>query len=1668
MFDFRLCRKVLTIACCWVAALSILLIAPAAFADNPNQPQGFGPERVFQQTSVMPDQVDLFSGRLSVTLPIGPFTLVYNNNVWRYSEVEEGGQIKIQAQPDRLQNSGIGWHLGWGELYPPSHWYNDTLGGQWLYVGADGTRHVFYGALHRNEDDGDGTVYYTRDNSYLRLKKIVAGSTWDIEFPDGTTRRFIKGGAGSPYRLVSAWDRYGSASDPDLTFTYSPDDKLRTVTDRYGRHHYVHLAGGKDLVDGNPLSWMIRVVTQVDVQGVGGQRSVYDFSYRNISLDVSCKNTSGAFGPRIRVPHLVRIDLPDGTAYEMEEAGTPSYINTCPAGIDDAPGSLTRMALPTGGVMRWTYQEYEFPPGHNWGPFNTSAGVATREAVNADTSVLGSWNFVTRDFGGTQSQDPEVWTDVVALPEGDCMRHYFSAIDYVSPSQGKGWEYGLPFVRSVEEQGRYLSSEVYASHNSSNMQCSGTKLRTNYVRFRHDPVPGVGTDPNNPTCQKNNSCSRLDEWYNLNRGIDATRTVFHDDSDRWTDTELSEFDGIGNFRRVVTTGNLWSSSANDERREVLTNYTRSPGTFPGGGYTHPAPSTPWILGVYDRIDATELDSDGETTSRVETVFDDSTGALECSRTLRTGLSRTVRDLVTTYDYDLRGNVTDVKSYGADHNPLPSTGGTDCGALTTNPAFWSHNEYDYDRLARTRPYEPNGTPGAFLTYDATIDPFSGVVTASRDTAGYETTYSFDAAGRLTTITPQDGAATSLTYTNAVGTTGATVREARSAGATIYRELEQVLDSFGRVAEERHTLPDGTWVARQMEHNARGWLLRGSEWDAPSVLTQYLEHDPFGRPGRIRPPEGSQHDVLLAYTGARQVTRSAPVQLSLGGAEVYTTRTRQFDRYGRVRKVLEPSGPGGSNVATSYLYDVGGRLTRITSSVAGVQQVRSYDYDNRGFLLSETHPEKGVSGNGSVTYSDYDTHGRFYEMQDGNHFLRYDYDALGRLQTVKDGNLKDLPLRSFTYDTGAGFGLGKLRQANAYNYLKVPATSQPFQVDVSQRFDYQGIGGGTSRKDTLYTTPSGSFTMRTNFTYDDDGGLVSINYPRCITANCSSTSIGSSPLVTAQYQRGWLTSIPGWVSSISYHPSGLWSQIDHSNGVSDVQVTDPFRSTRAQEIYTQGAVGQNWDSGVMSYDGNGNITQIGDQTFSYDPVDRVKEWDWSTAGISQHYNHGPFGNLLSRTGMSIDEDLTTFPIDAQTNRLTNATYDAAGNVLTWNGNTFAYDPFNRLINQAWMAYAYDAFGERAASFAGGDSAPYFHLRGLNNELLSTLYFNGTSTYQRNQDFVYAGDRLLGAIDGGNQRHYHLDHLGTQRLLTWQNGVSNFHALVLPYGEEFYASTLDNRLFTGHERDYSTNSDYMHARHYFSDMGRFLSVDPHRGNASDPLSLNRYSYVQGNPVKSFDPLGLFQYILPNGEVIVIHDSIDVYPDWPSDPTPRTVTTPDNTGNGGAPATPPLGAVDPYDDGGDEDEGMEMGGMDPENPLGIPGFSCGDTVFPVAGLAGNASFATLVDTALTVTASPNSITATERAGLGIRHNRPSGGGLALSGTAFFGVGMRRGEATGAGEGFSASIQLPYGLNLRMGARITPNGRAAFIGIGPGVGVGAAGGASFTHLLRNRCARKK
>jgi RHS repeat-associated protein len=113
-----------------------------------------------------------------------------------------------------------------------------------------------------------------------------------------------------------------------------------------------------------------------------------------------------------------------------------------------------------------------------------------------------------------------------------------------------------------------------------------------------------------------------------------------------------------------------------------------------------------------------------------------------------------------------------------------------------------------------------------------------------------------------------------------------------------------------------------------------------------------------------------------------------------------------------------------------------------------------------------------------------------------------------------------------------------------------------------------------------------------------------------------------------------------------------------------------------------------------------------------------------------------------------------------------------------------------------------------------------------------------------------------------YYHLDHLGSVRVITDEAGavVSQHH--YLPFGEERPGTidpSLNTRAFTGHERDADTGMDYMLARYYSSSLARFLSPDQGGDTQlANPQSWNKYVYTGNNPLNYVDPNGQFKILV------------------------------------------------------------------------------------------------------------------------------------------------------------------------------------------------------------------
>jgi RHS repeat-associated protein len=297
---------------------------------------------------------------------------------------------------------------------------------------------------------------------------------------------------------------------------------------------------------------------------------------------------------------------------------------------------------------------------------------------------------------------------------------------------------------------------------------------------------------------------------------------------------------------------------------------------------------------------------------------------------------------------------------------------------------------------------------------------------------------------------------------------------------------------------------------------------------------------------------------------------------------------------------------------------------------------------------------------------------------------------------------------------------------------------------------------------------------------------------------------------------------------------------------------------------------WDTGTYTYDGSGNIRSIGTtQIYTYDLYGRLA-YGKVQASRFQRFSYDRFGNLLNTT-TNTDTPPTPQTISGVSNRLSSggATYDAAGRMLTGTGVAFRYDG-DGMPTWSQMAAGsvtqtkvqiYSATDERIASlWIGPANGSDWTIRDAGGQVLRCLHKSTSGQWSWQEDYVYRDGQMLASEVATREKtlHYHLDHLGTPRLITGNGGTQVALHTYDPFGAEVTAAnqagTEPIKKFTGHERD-TANVDYMHARYYQNGWGRFLSVDPvidTEKALKEPQRWNRYAYVINNPLRYTDPDG------------------------------------------------------------------------------------------------------------------------------------------------------------------------------------------------------------------------
>jgi RHS repeat-associated protein len=256
-------------------------------------------------------------------------------------------------------------------------------------------------------------------------------------------------------------------------------------------------------------------------------------------------------------------------------------------------------------------------------------------------------------------------------------------------------------------------------------------------------------------------------------------------------------------------------------------------------------------------------------------------------------------------------------------------------------------------------------------------------------------------------------------------------------------------------------------------------------------------------------------------------------------------------------------------------------------------------------------------------------------------------------------------------------------------------------------------------------------------------------------------------------------------------------------------------------------------------------------------------WGLAMTYDRYGNRTAQSIFSGCVAPMTCPTNSVTIDATTNRITGSgySYDANGNMTQDGVNTLTYDAENHLISSSGpggsATYSYDGNGRRVEKAVSGGTTTVYIFSGAQ---VIAEYENGAAPASPTREYISSGSAPLAKIEGSSTIYYLRDHL-SNRVLMDANGNVVAAQGNYPFGELWYPTSgpLTKWEFTSYERDAESGNDYAMARYQVNRLGRFSSPDPLGGHASDPQSLNRFPYVESDPVNLTDPLGLGQVPCP-----------------------------------------------------------------------------------------------------------------------------------------------------------------------------------------------------------------
>ena len=1053
-----------------------------------------------------------------------------------------------------------------------------------------------------------------------------------------------------------------------------------------------------------------------------------------LAADGECLGGGGFYTP----PGYIYTD-PNGTQYTISATGglqsivdrsgngltiTPNGI-TSTTGLNvpfvrDAQGRITQITDPAGNVYLYQYDEngnlasvtypnlpqpstYTYDKNHYYlsgtdfrsNPLPAATYYAAGEMdASGNYSVAGKLASVIDAMGQTTSYTYNLATNT-------------TVITYPPDASGNAGKATMVY----DSNGDMLSSTDPLDHTTTNTYDINHNLLSTTDPLGHTTSYTYDANGNktSTTYPATETSTNTTSYTNYNQYSEPTSTTDED----------------GNTRTFTYDANYNPMSVTDSLGALMTTQFNSSGQLLSGAIGYDITQSPARASQFS-YDAngnliSKTDALGRTTSYTYNAL-----GQKISMTEPVPAGSSAAAATTAYTYDAFGNLlqtqaplgrTTSATYDANGNKITST---DARGNTTS--------YKYDALNRLIETDYSDGTKSTKTYD-----FRNNVVTETDQAGHVTLRQYDLAGRLISMTQADGTTSATTTTYTYDAAGRMTSQTDALGHTTtytYDAAGNLLSTSGIAgnltyaydnARNRISMADGNGNTTQFQYDARKRL---TVTTYPDQTTKVNAYDGPGNLISITDQAGNQ--VQYNYDAANQLTSVVQVNspntgqnttvygydsngnpITLEDANQHTT-SNVFDL---LSELTQKTLPDGTHTETRT-YDSNGNLASVTH-FNGATTTYTYDALNR--LLTRTTP-----GEAPVSFT-YTPTGQYASSTDASGTTTYTYDSMDRItsKATPEGTL------NYTYD--------------AAGHVASIASSNP--NGASMAYTYDDLG----RLATVTDNRTGGVT---SYTYDNASNVATVSDPNGVRSSFiydtlnRVTGLSSQP-ASYTYQRGPTGDLLSASESSGRQVSWSYDGIDRltretialapskNNGTVSYDL-DPVGNRLSDASTLQGVSSGSWSYNAddelssESYDADGDVTSTGGKAFAYNSQNQMISM--TAAGTAASMVYDAFGNRVAKTVNGVttaylvedDKNPTGYPqvFDELTGGAVTRTYTYGLQRIdeeqvrngVWTPSYYGYDGggnVRNLTNSAGTVtdqYEYDAYGN---SFTVSGTTPNNYL-------------------------------------------------------------------------------------------------------------------------------------------------------------------------------------------------------------------------------------------------------------------------------------------------------------------------------------------------------------------------